>query len=111
MDVKKRRFRHEAVEDYFGNSWTTRRIVATHENVLANRGEVSASAVAEQSQGRVVEMAPQSLTPSSDQLLRRIATLLSILVAGLLTVFGYFAARFASQFCWRDFSRSCLTPW
>ena len=49
-------------------------------------------AVAEQSQVRVVEMAlPSSISPS-DALLRRIATLLFILVAGLLTVFGYYAS-------------------
>ncbi|HEX9119925.1 MAG TPA: AI-2E family transporter [Terriglobales bacterium] len=50
------------------------------------------SAVAEQSQGRVAEMALPSLTSPSENLLRRIATLLSILVAGLLTVFGYYAS-------------------
>ena len=47
------------------------------------------SAVAEQSQVRVVEMA---LPSSTDKLLGRIATLLFILVAGLLTVFGYYAS-------------------
>ena len=50
------------------------------------------SAVAEQSQVRVVEMALPSSTSSSDKLLSRIATLLFILVAGLLTVFGYYAS-------------------
>ena len=50
------------------------------------------SAVAEQSQVRVVEMALPSSTSPSDKLLRRIATLLFILVAGLLTVFGYYAS-------------------
>jgi predicted PurR-regulated permease PerM len=52
------------------------------------------SAVAEQTQVRVVEMAlPLSTSLSeSDELLRRIAALLFILVAGLLTVFGYYAS-------------------
>ena len=50
------------------------------------------SAVAEQSQVRLLEMAPPSSTSSSDKLLSRIAILLFILVAGLLTVFGYYAS-------------------
>ena len=50
------------------------------------------SAVAEQSQVRVLEMAPPSSISSSDKLLSRIAILLFILVAGLLTVFGYYAS-------------------
>jgi predicted PurR-regulated permease PerM len=50
------------------------------------------SAVAEPSQVRVVEMALPPSTSPSDPLLRRIATLLFILVAGMLTVFGYFAS-------------------
>lgn len=50
------------------------------------------STVAEQSQGRVAEMALPSLTSPSENLLRRIATLLSILVVGLLAVFGYYAS-------------------
>jgi predicted PurR-regulated permease PerM len=50
------------------------------------------SAVAEQSQVRVVEMTLPSLSSQSDRLLRRIANLLFILVAGLLTVFGYYAS-------------------
>jgi predicted PurR-regulated permease PerM len=41
---------------------------------------------------RVVEMALPSSTSPSDELLRRIATLLFILVAGLLTVFAYYAS-------------------
>ena len=49
-------------------------------------------AVAEQSQVGVVEMALPSSTSPSDELLRRIATLLFILVAGLLTVFAYYAS-------------------
>ncbi|HEX9110970.1 MAG TPA: AI-2E family transporter [Terriglobales bacterium] len=50
------------------------------------------SAVAEQSQVRVLEMALPSSASSSDKLLRRIVILLLILVAGLLTVFGYYAS-------------------
>jgi predicted PurR-regulated permease PerM len=50
------------------------------------------SAVAGQSQVGMVEMAPPSSTSPSDIHLRRIATLLLILVAGLLTVFGYYAS-------------------
>jgi predicted PurR-regulated permease PerM len=50
------------------------------------------SAVSEESQVRVLETAlPSSVSPS-DMLLRRIATLLLILVAGLVTVFGYYAS-------------------
>jgi predicted PurR-regulated permease PerM len=50
------------------------------------------SAVAEQSQVHVVELAlPSSISPS-EKLLRRIATLLFILVVGLLAVFGYYAS-------------------
>jgi hypothetical protein len=47
------------------------------------------SPVAEQSQVRVLDAALPSSTSSSDKLLSRIAILLFILVAGLLTVFGY----------------------
>ena len=50
------------------------------------------SAVAEQSQARVMEMALPSSTSASDRQLRRIATLLFILVAGLLTLSGYYAS-------------------
>jgi hypothetical protein len=50
------------------------------------------SSVAEKSPVRVVEMALPSSTSPSDALLRRIAALLSILVAGLLTVFGFYAS-------------------
>jgi predicted PurR-regulated permease PerM len=50
------------------------------------------SAVVEQSPVRGAVMALPSSTSTSDQLLRRIATLLSILVAGLLTVFAYYAS-------------------
>jgi predicted PurR-regulated permease PerM len=48
--------------------------------------------VVEESQARVVEMALPSPTSSSDKLLSRIAILLFIIVAGLLTVFGYYAS-------------------
>jgi predicted PurR-regulated permease PerM len=50
------------------------------------------SVVPEESQVRVLEMALPSSASPSDMLLRRIATLLLILVAGLLTVFGYYAS-------------------
>jgi len=40
----------------------------------------------------VLEMAPPSSTPPSDKLLSRIAILLFILVAGSLTVFGFYAS-------------------
>ena len=50
------------------------------------------SAVPEHGEVRVVELAPVSATSQSDKLLRTIATLLFILVAGLLTVFAYFAS-------------------
>jgi len=40
----------------------------------------------------VLEMAMPSSPSSSDKLLSRIAILLFILVAGLLTVFGYYAS-------------------
>jgi hypothetical protein len=50
------------------------------------------SAGAEQSQVHEVDPAPPSSTSSSEKLLRRIASLLFILVAGLLTVFGYYAS-------------------
>ena len=50
------------------------------------------SAVTEQSQVRALEMALPSSASPSDVLLSRIAILLFILVAGLLTVFGYYAS-------------------
>jgi len=50
------------------------------------------SSVAEQGQVRVLRMALPSSVSQSDKLLRRIAILLLILVAGLLTVFGYYAS-------------------
>jgi predicted PurR-regulated permease PerM len=50
------------------------------------------STAAEPNQMSVPEMAPLSPPSSSDKLLSRIATLLFILVAGLLTVFGYYAS-------------------
>jgi hypothetical protein len=59
-------------------------------NACLNR--LRMSAVAEQSQVRVLETAPPSSTSSSDKLLSRIAILLFLLVAGLLTVFGYYAS-------------------
>ena len=50
------------------------------------------SAVGEEIQARVVEMAPPIAASSSDKLLRTIATLLFVLVAGVLTVFAYYAS-------------------
>src|ERR1039457_5406299 len=50
------------------------------------------SPAAEQSQVRQLEMPPPSSISSSDKLLSRIAILLFILVAGLLTLFGYYAS-------------------
>lgn len=49
-------------------------------------------AIAGESQLRVLEVALPSSASLSDTLLRRIAILLFILVAGLLTVFGYYAS-------------------
>ena len=49
-------------------------------------------AATEHSEMGLVRMAPPSSTSPSDKLLRRIAILLFILVAGLLTVFGYYAS-------------------
>jgi len=54
--------------------------------------QVLNKAVVEESQARVVEMALPSPTSASDKLLSRIAILLFIIVAGLLTVFGYYAS-------------------
>src|ERR1041385_3231203 len=53
---------------------------------------VTKKTVAEESQLRVVEMAMPSSTSPSDNWPRRIVTLLLILVAGLLTLFGYYAS-------------------
>jgi hypothetical protein len=50
------------------------------------------SAVPGESKMHVLEMAPPSSTPPSDKLLSRIAILLFILVAGSLTVFGFYAS-------------------
>jgi hypothetical protein len=50
------------------------------------------SAVVEQSQVRVLDTALPSSTSSSEKLLSRIAILLFILVAGVLTGFGYYAS-------------------
>jgi predicted PurR-regulated permease PerM len=50
------------------------------------------SPAAEQSHVRLVEVAQPSSISSPDKLLSRIAILLLILVAGLLTVFGYYAS-------------------
>src|ERR1700730_12499233 len=50
------------------------------------------SAVAQQNQVRAAEMALLASASTSDELLRKIAILLFILVAGLLTVFAYYAS-------------------
>ena len=50
------------------------------------------STSAEPNQVSTSEMAPPSSTSSTDRLLSRIAILLFILVAGVLTVFGYYAS-------------------
>jgi hypothetical protein len=57
-------------------------------------GRVMNKAVAEEIKLRAVEMVLPPSTSSSDKVLSRIATLLFILVAGLLTVFGYYANPF-----------------
>jgi predicted PurR-regulated permease PerM len=54
--------------------------------------QVTNKAVAEESRLPVVEMALPHSTSASDNLLSRIAILLFILVAGLLTLFGYYAS-------------------
>ena len=54
--------------------------------------QVLNKAVVEESQARVLEMALPSPPSASDKLLSRIAILLFIIVAGLLTVFGYYAS-------------------
>jgi hypothetical protein len=70
------------------------------------------SAVAEQSQMHEVDLvALPSATSSSEKLLRRIASLLFILVAGLLTVFGYYASSLRITVVLAHFSPSWLTPW
>ena len=50
------------------------------------------SAAAEPTQLDMVETAPPFSTPPSDKMLSRITILLFVLVAGLLTVFGYYAS-------------------
>jgi hypothetical protein len=50
------------------------------------------STVAAQNQQRVMEIALPSSISTSDRLLRRIATMLFLLVAGMLTVFAYYAS-------------------
>jgi predicted PurR-regulated permease PerM len=54
--------------------------------------DTNKSADTEQGQVRGAETTRPSSTSISDVLLRRIASLLAILVAGLLTVFGYYAS-------------------
>jgi predicted PurR-regulated permease PerM len=54
--------------------------------------ETKPGEIAKQGPVRLVEIAAPGSGATSDGLLRRISTLLFILVAGLLTVFGYFAS-------------------
>src|ERR1700680_398329 len=87
----KRRLRHT------DTSCTSHLILSPTDGAPARRKRMSdqvtnQTAVAEQSQVRMVEMELTSSTSPSDTLLSRIATLLFILVAGLLTVFGYYAS-------------------
>jgi hypothetical protein len=72
--------------------------------------QVTNKAVAEESQARVVEVALPSSTSSSNTLLRRIAILLFILVAGLLTVFGYYASSICITVILAGFLASLFDP-
>jgi predicted PurR-regulated permease PerM len=54
--------------------------------------QVTNKAVTEENHVRVVEVVPPPPTSASDNLLSRIAILLFVLVAGLLTLFGYYAS-------------------
>jgi len=82
----------------FCGSVQIERLVVAPANGASARGKrmsdqvANMSAVAERSQVRVLEMTPPSSISSSEKLLSRIATLLFILVAGLLTMFGYYAS-------------------
>jgi hypothetical protein len=70
------------------------------------------STVAAQNQQRVMEIALSSSISTSDRLLRRIATLLFLLVAGMLTVFGYYASSICiSPFVAGPYRRSPTAPW
>jgi predicted PurR-regulated permease PerM len=57
-----------------------------------NAGIINETAVGDHIQVEVVEPARPFHTSTSEELLRRIATLLFVLVAGLLTVFAYYAS-------------------
>jgi predicted PurR-regulated permease PerM len=59
----------------------------------------------------VLEMAPPSSIPLSDKLLRRIAILLFILVAGLLTVFGCYASSICITVVLAGFLAILFDPW
>jgi hypothetical protein len=50
------------------------------------------STVAAQNQQSAMEIALPSSISTSDRLLRRIATLLFLMLVGMLTVFGYYAS-------------------
>ena len=55
-------------------------------------GAINETAAGDLIQVTVVETARPSQTSTSEELLHRIATLLFMLVAGLLTVFAYYAS-------------------
>jgi predicted PurR-regulated permease PerM len=68
------------------------------------------STVAGQNQQRVIEIALPSSISTSDRLLRRIATLLFLLVAGMLTVFGYYASSICITFVLAAFLAILFDP-
>jgi len=72
-------------------------VLSLAKGTLARRNYMSdqtmnKSAVTEQNRARVMEMELPSSTSTPEELLRRIATLLFVLVAGLLTAFAYYAS-------------------
>jgi predicted PurR-regulated permease PerM len=83
--------------DHFGARTRSAKPVSNQRRICARRKRMSdqvtnKSAAAEQSQVGMVETALPFSTPPSDKMLSRITILLFILVAGLLTVFGYYAS-------------------
>ena len=69
------------------------------------------SAVAQQNQVRAAEMALLASASTSDELLRKIAILLFILVAGLLTVFAYYASSICTTVILAAFLAILFDPW
>jgi len=69
------------------------------------------SAVAQQNQVRAAEMALLASASTSDELLRKIAILLFILVAGLLTVFAYYASSICITVILAAFLAILFDPW